>query len=214
MLKIENVKVEGFEEAIRGMRNSWESWEKSDSYIDLCAPKSYGYGVWKMGPKDFDLAMRLSKAGASHAKYLRMIVVWADITAGMEWWKQFDTYKVGTVSSSTSLMHTLGKRLLTPEDFSFDDPEDPLVLTVLNTVNEAIKEWWESGKKVGSYEWRRMQKLIPMGILYKRTVCLNYQVLKTMYHDRKGHRLDEWKRFCRWIEELPYSQLITLKEVN
>lgn len=212
MLKIENVKVEGFEEAIRGMRNSWESWEKSDSYIDFCVPEHYGYGVWKMGPKDFDLAMRLSKAGASHAKYLRMIIVWADITAGMEWWKQFDTYKVGTVSSSTSLMHTLGKRLLTPEDFSFDDPEDPLVLTVLNTVNEAIKEWWESGKKVGSYEWRLLQKLIPMGILYRRTVTMNYEVLKHMYHDRKGHRLQEWRDFCAWVETLPYSQLIALKE--
>lgn len=109
-------------------------------------------------------------------------------------------------------MHKLGSRLLTPQDFSFDDPNDPYVITAIDLVNSLIKRWWDEGKKVGSPTWRLLQKLIPMGILYRRTVTMNYEVLKRMYHDRKGHRLQEWRDFCAWVETLPYSQLITLKE--
>lgn len=205
MIRFEHLNIYNWHNAIRGMRNSWESWDKMDSYYDE-------NGNWVMGPNDLALAMRLSKAGGSHAKFLRQILVGLDIIAGNEWWKEFDTYKIGTVANSTSLMHKLGSRLLTTQDFSFDNPGDPVVLHMIDHINALIKRWWVSGKKVGSYEWRLLQKIIPMGILYRRTVTMNYEVLKRMYHDRKGHRLQEWRDFCAWVETLPYSQLITLKE--
>lgn len=224
MIQFLEVDVYNWHNAIRGMRNSygdWDDlgWDKMDSRYDIpenpvIDPRT-GRVIgmkWVFGPKDYDLALRLSKAGSSHAKYLRQILVSVDIVAGSEFWKEFDTYKVGTVANSTSMMHTLGRRLLRPKDFSFDDPEDSYILDVLSIVNEAIQDWWNSGKKIGTYFWRRMQKLIPMGFIYRRTVTLNYQVLKAMYHDRKGHRLREWRDFCAWVETLPYSQLITLKD--
>lgn len=220
MIKFENLDIYNWHNAIRGMRNSFGSWDKMDSYYvesvcscDECKRHTFGGKKWVMGPNDMKLAMKLSKAGDSHAKFLRQILVSVDIIAGNEWWKEFDTYKVGTVANSTSLMHTLGKRLLTPEDFSFDDPTHPAVQETIERLNNLIRYWWqEENAQIGSPTWRLLQKLIPMGFVYRRTVTMNYQVLKRIYHDRKGHRLKEWREFCAWVKTLPYSQLITLEE--
>lgn len=205
MIKFENVEVYNFDGALRNMRNSYESWERSDSEF-------YYDGSFDLGPADLKLAMKLSKAGSDHAKYLRQILVSVDITAGNEWWKEADTYKVGTVANSTSMMHKLGSRLLTPEDFSFDDASRPRVKALIDMLNGFIQDWWDSGKKQGSPEWRDMQKAMSMGFLYRRGFTCNYQVLKSMYHSRKNHRLSEWHDFAKWIETLPYSELITLRE--
>lgn len=220
MIRFDDLDIYNWHNAIRGMRNSFGSWDKMDSYyhvpdhlvVDPLTGRVQGL-KWVFGPNDWDLALRLSKAGDSHAKYLRQILVSVDITAGAEWWKEFDTYKVGTVANSTSLMHKLGSRPLTVYDFSFDDPHDPDVQEAIRLLNRVIRKWRESGKKVGTSEWRKMQKLVPMGVRYTRTVTMNYQVLKTIYQDRRGHRLTEWRDFCAWVESLPYSQLITLKGV-
>lgn len=221
MIRFDDLDIYNWHNAIRGMRNSFGSWDKMDSYyhvpdrpvINPLTGRVQGL-KWVFGPNDWDLALRLSKAGDSHAKYLRQILVSVDITAGAEWWKEFDTYKVGTVANSTSLMHKLGSRPLTVHDFSFDDLHDPDVQEAIRLLNRVIQKWRESGKKVGTSEWRKMQKLVPMGVRYTRTVTMNYQVLKTIYRDRRGHRLQEWRDFCAWVETLPYSQLITLKEAT
>lgn len=211
MIKFENVKVFNFEGAIRGMRNSWESWDKSDSkymYIgDEPSP------VFVIMPDDLKLAMKLSKAGSDHAKFLRQILVSVDIIAPEYWWKEADTYKVGTVANSTSMMHTLGKRPLTAEDFSFDNPSEWYVLRYLELINNVREQWIESGKKKPSPEWRLMNQLTAISFNYRRTFTANYQVLKSMYHSRKKHRLQEWHDFADWVETLPYSELITLKTV-
>lgn len=216
MIRFEHVNVYNWHNAIRGMRNSWESWDKSDSYYDDDMPLSeaeYDVGMglrWTMGPADMELAIRLSRAGSDHGKFLRQILVGVDIIAGAEWWKEFDTYKVGTVANSTSMIHKLGSRLLTLDDFSWDIPPSERVLRQLALVNEFIQAWWDSGKRVGSPEWRELQKAVPIGFVYRRTVTMNYENLKNMYRSRKGHRLQEWRDFCTWAETLPYSQLFTL----
>lgn len=190
------------------MRNSWESWDKIDSLYKYDIDKQ----GWIYGENDWKLAMKLVRAGSDHAKFLRQILVGVDIIAGNEFWKEFDTYKVGTTANSTSMMHKMGSRLLTAGDFSFDDPNAPEVEIALMTVNSAIEKWWDEGKKVGTPTWRLMQKLVPMGFIYRRTVTMNYQVLRSMYHSRKAHRLAEWREFCKWMETLPYSELITLSK--
>ena len=224
MLKAENTRVCNFMGAIRGMRNSWGSHVKSDSYESYTLSNKYDeFEDWEheanvegfvLGDKDRKLALTLVKAGASHGKFLRQIMVSFDLTAGNEFYKEFDTYKVGTVANSTSLMHTLGKRFLTEDDFSFDRPLSNVAKNQIQACNDAIQAWWDSGKKQGSLEWRDMQKSIPMGILYTRHVTLNYQVLRTMYFDRKNHRLAEWHDFCKWVESLPYSELITVSKTE
>jgi hypothetical protein len=211
MIRFEHLGIYNWENAIRGMRNSWESWDKGDSGETLEPDLSTKF---YMGPNDFSLALRLSKGGSDHGKFMRQILVGVDIIAGAEWWKEFDTYKVGTVANSTSMMHKLGSRLLTADDFSFDDPDHPVVLNTLVIVNNVIQRWWAEGKKVGSPTWRLLQKLVPIGFVYRRTVTMSYENLKNMYRSRKGHRLQEWREFCDWIETLPYSQLITLKEAD
>ena len=215
MLKCENTRVYNFMGAIRGMRNSWGSHEKMDSYYDEQAFLIHhaNFEGFLLGENDKKLALKLILAeGNSHSKFLRQILVSVDITAGNEWWKHADTYKVGVTTNSTSAMHVLGKRLLTPDDFSFDRPLSYIARMQIDAANLAIEQWWESGKKQGSKEWRDMQKAIPMGFIYTRHTTLNYQVLRSMYFDRKNHRLAEWHEFCQWVESLPYSELITVSK--
>jgi hypothetical protein len=203
MIKFENVEVFNFEGAIRGMRNSWESWGKSDSYY----PQDNEFLI---GPEDYKLAYKLSKAGADHGKYLRQILISVDIIAPEYWWKEADTYKVGTVANSTSMMHKLGARELTVDDFSFDNHDDGAVWAYLGLINHVRESWIKSGKKKPSPEWRLMNQLTAISFNYRRTFTANYQVLKSMYHSRKNHRLQEWHDFAEWVETLPYSELITI----
>lgn len=196
--------------AIRGMRNPFESWDKMDSVNKQLYSGSPR--IFQMGENDHKLAMTLSKAGSDHGKFLRQILVSVDIIAPEYFYKEFDTYKVGTVANSTSMMHLLGKRELTVDDFGFDDVNHPLVQDYIKMINGVRLSWINSGGKKPSPEWRLMNQLVAISYLYKRTITLNYQVLKNMYHSRKNHRLQEWHDFCAWVESLPYSELITLKE--
>ena len=244
MLKIENFEVVGWEHAIRGMRNPMNSWEKSDSdyrpilckRCDNCMSYQLGHWedcekceVWKMasshkgfmvGPNDYDLMTRLRNAGTDHRKFMRMIIVYLDITAPLYWWKEFDTYKVGTVANSCSTMHKIAEKEFTTEDFStehlLDEPfpvTDEYVETYIDCMTDVIKAlncarrmFLETKDK--KYWWQMIQ-LLPSSYKQKRTVMLNYEVLANMYKSRKDHKLDEWRTFCHWIEELPYSELIT-----
>jgi len=203
VIRIREVTTYNWLNAIYGMRNSWESWDKSDSRV---LPN----GRFKMGDNDFELALKLSKAGNSHAKFLRQIFVSMVITAPEYWWREYATYKVGTVENSTSQMHKLGSWFVTVRDFSFDDPDDPFNIETVERVNRLIEAWWAAGKRKPSPEWRKLIQNIPQSYNYLRTCTLNYQVLKNIYHDRKNHRLQEWRDFCAWIETLPYAELITL----
>lgn len=210
-MKFEHVKVYNWMNAIRGMRNSFGSWDKRDSEetLDLTT----GELNFKLGENDKKLAMKLSKAGSSHGKYLRQIFVSFDLTAPDYFWVEEATYKVGTAENSTSTMHTFGRSEAIPvEDYGFDDPNHPLIKIYMLIINKAKDDWHKTGMKVGTPEWRRLIQLNSKAFLYKRTFTGNYQVLKTMYHDRRLHRLEEWREFCRFIETLPYSELITLRE--
>lgn len=223
MINFEHTRVYNFMGAIRNMRNSWESWDKMDSFechhsiganCDVTCANDALTENFVFGPNDHELAMKLAKAGSDHAKFLRQILVSVDITAPEYWWKEQATYKVGTVENSTSMMHKLGSRLVGTDDFSFDDPTAHHVIMLVHIVNALIENWWESGKKKPSPEWRELIQSIPQSFNYRRGCTLNYQVLKNMYHARKTHRLQEWRDFCNWVESLPYSELITLKEVK
>lgn len=207
MIKFEHTKTYNWLDAIRGMRNSWESWDKMDSKKIIT---SNGLEV-SIGPEDLKLMMKLVKAGSDHAKFLRQILVSVDIIAPEYFFKEFDTYKVGTVANSTSMMHTLGRTEITEDMFSFENVPAPLKRQYLQLINDARNIWIESGKKKPSPEWRAMNQLMAIGFNYRRTVTLNYQVLRSMYHSRKNHRLSEWHDFCSWCETLPYSELITTK---
>jgi hypothetical protein len=211
MIKFENLRIYNFMGAIRNMRNSWESWDKIDSYESKFLITPRNPEGFRMGEADMKLAMKLVKAGSDHAKFMRQILVSVDIVAGNEWWKEADTYKVGTVANSTSMMHKLGQRLLTEDDFSFDKPLSRGAEEAIKLANAHIKTWWDSGKKTGSPEWRLMQKAMPMGFIYRRGFTCNYEVLRNMYHSRKFHRLAEWREFAEWVETLPYAELITTK---
>lgn len=194
--------VYGFDSAISAMRNPLNSWDKADGT----------YNAWReyeLGEKDHELAMKLIKAGSDHAKFLRMIQVWVDIEAPLYWWKEFDTYKVGTTANSCSTMHTLHKRDLTLEDFSLDGASEDAqtvlkhTLTMLNCYR---REFVETGSKDA---WRALIQLLPSGFMQLRTVNLNYAVLRNIYHARKGHKLSEWETFRKWCESLPYSEFIS-----
>ena len=236
MIKIENTEVMGWEHAIRGMRNPMNSWEKSDS------GKIYWNGIWYtldpvirsyftdygmnllIGPNDLDLMKRLRNAGTDHRKFMRMITVYVDITAPLYWWKEFDTYKVGTVANSCSTMHKIAAKEFTIDDFSWEhlfnedngeeDQEhynlwlDHMKLTVI-MLNRARERYLETKDK--KYWWQMIQ-LLPSSYNQKRTIMLNYEVLANMYHSRKNHKLDEWRTFCEWIKTLPYSDIITGEE--
>lgn len=234
MIKIENVEVMGWEHAIRGMRNPMNSWEKSDSGI--CKGGESGIGCencanydscehtydhsWQLGKEDHNLMMRLATGGPTHAKYRRMIVVYVDITAPLYWWKEFDTYKVGTVANSCSTMHKIASKEFTLADFSYEHlrvaARNILQKTIeaLNAEREAYIGEGFSVLKGDKECWYSMIQLLPSSYNQKRTVMLNYEVLAGIYPMRKNHKLDEWVEFCKWIETLPYSEIIVGKDVD
>ena len=252
MIKLENTETMGWEHAIRGMRNPMNSWAKSDtSYCtvdskgDCRNPKEYllcedcQIRDVTIGPNDLDLMKRLAKGGPVHAKYRRMITVYVDITAPLYWWKEFDTYKVGTVANSCSTMHKIHAKEFTLENFScehlFDEDSLPpyeervdiehceplaaidvngqwcyytpktFVRMTCNVLNHFRDLYLKTKDK--KYWWQMIQ-LLPSSYNQRRTVMLNYEVLAGIYPMRKDHKLDEWREFCRWIEGLPYSELI------
>ena len=226
MIKLEGTEVLGWEAAIRGMRNPMNSWDKSDTRWTSDTPKdgsifvesdAKGYEELYIGPNDADLMMRLAKAGSVDAKYRRMIVVTVDITAPLYWWKEFDTYKVGTVANSCSTMHKIHAKKFTREDFSYDHLE-PKGVACLDKVIEFLNYYRECYHNVeGSISrkkdyWWQMIQLLPSSYNQRRTVMLNYEVLAGIYPKRKDHKLDEWHDFCEWIKKLPYSEIITLEE--
>lgn len=204
MIQISKTNVSGFEAAIRGMRNPMNSWDKSDSvFTDYNGMTDY------IGKNDFDLMMKLSKAGNDHGKFLRMINVSMDINAPLYWWKEFDTYKVGTVANSCSTMHKIHSKEFTVEDFSCEHLDEASMKVLDYNINVLNMNRDEFIKKKDKKYWWNMIQLLPSSYNQKRTVVLNYAVLKNMYHARKEHKLDEWHIFCRWIEQLPYAELIT-----
>ena len=217
MIKIENVEVMGWEAAIRGMRNPKNSWAKSDSFntfiVDERTQEEKPFEHF-IGPADLFLASSLADAGPVHGKFLRMITVYLDITAPLYWWKEFDTYKVGTVANSCSTMHKIHAEELTLDDFSHEhlDKASTAMLDVLvTTMNNYRVMYFETREK--KYWWQMIQ-LLPTSYNQRRTVMLNYEVLRNMYEYRKEHKLDEWREFCAWVETLPYSGLITGKELS
>lgn len=227
MLKIENFEVLGWGHAIRGMRNPMNSWEKSDSGYcqrDLlrdcttCVHKSTDYPVcysgFDIGPNDYALMTQLRNAGTDHRKFMRMITVYLDITAPLYWWKEFDTYKVGTVANSCSTMHKIHAKEFTLEDFSCEKLYDPLgdLRPIVDRLNVYRERYLETKDK---NDWWQMIQLLPSSYNQKRTVMLNYEVLANIYKSRRNHKLDEWHTFCDWIEkDLPYSELITGKDTE
>lgn len=210
MIKITNAEVFGWDAAIRGMRNPMNSWDRSDSFVcegkDACVGDCYSC----IGNADHALMKKLVKAGSDHAKFMRMINVTMDATAPLYWWKEFDTYKVGTVANSCSTMHTIANREFTLGDFSTEHLDD----VSLDTFNYIIAQLEYDRRlyiktKDKKYWWDMIQ-LLPSSHNQKRTVQLNYAVLRNMYHARRNHKLDEWRDFCSWVESLPYAELITL----
>ncbi len=211
MIKIENTEVLGIEHAIRGMRNPLNSWDKSDSFYthieDVEAPTVPINSTYHVGENDYTLMKRLVKAGTDHRKFMRMIVVYADLTAPMYWWKEFDTYKVGTVRNSCSTMHKVHDKEFTTDDFSCEHVLDNNIFYgVVMELNDWRKKYLDTKDK--KYWWQMIQ-LLPSSYNQRATVMLNYEVLANMYHSRKNHKLDEWRTFCSWIEGLPYAELIT-----
>lgn len=242
MIKLEKTEVVGWEHAIRGMRNPLNSWDKSDSHLcnvicggDCpmvendhepmfeCNDGQFGYCI---GENDYGLMKRLRNAGTDHRKFMRMLTVYVDITAPLYWWKEFDTYKVGTVANSCSTMHKIHAKEFTLDDFSHEhliDTSEPDELF----FDEECGEFWNAKdvlrqtiKLLNFYRlkfvetkdkthWHQMIQLLPTSYNQKRTVMLNYEVLANMYKSRKNHKLDEWHELCHWIEGLPYSELIT-----
>ena len=216
MIKIDKTEVFGWNAAVRGMRNPMNSWAKMDSDWDLVEDPSIinpnDEVKFVLGPNDEDLMRRLCKGGPVHAKFRRMITVYADIEAPLYWWKEFDTYKVGTVANSCSTMHKIHTRELTLDDFSHDklNVYNRQILQVyIDTINTDRRLFLDTKDKEA---WYQMIQMLPSSYNQKRTVELNYEVLVGIYRDRKNHKLDEWHEVCRWIESLPYSWIITGKE--
>lgn len=255
MLKIENVEVMGWEAAIRGMRNPKNSWDKSDSFCkpsteNCCGCHDYDKCAYifettgkpyrgDIGSNDLDLMTRLRNAGTDHRKFMRMITVYLDITAPLYWWKEFDTYKVGTVANSCSTMHKIADKEFTLEDFScehlmnltdyeetsclednfpaFEEKDGDLLfwtptdilVQTIGGLNFYRQRYLETKDKKF---WWQMIQLLPSSYNQRRTIMLNYEVLANIYKSRRNHKLDEWHTFCDWIEGLPYSELITGKE--
>ena len=238
MIKIERAEIFGWEAAIRGMRNPMNSWDKSDSgfgcgndneyFCENCSSSFHCTSrttTYNIGSNDLKLMHTLCKAGSDHRKFMRMINVSVDITAPLYWWKEFDTYKIGTVANSCSTMHKIHAKEFTLDDFSHehlitgekplveggaDAPEPPnaiwLIHRTIQTLNQYRDLYLQTKDK--KYWWQMIQ-LLPSSYNQKRTVMLNYEVLVNIYKSRKNHKLDEWVEFCKWIENLPYSELIT-----
>lgn len=232
MIKIENVVLPSSEQwkaIIMGTRNPMNSWSRSDTEYDIdfvddsvWPHKNEHYDVF-VGPNDRDLMMRLAKGGPVHAKYRRMIAVYMDITAPLYWWKEFSTYKVGTVANSCSTMHKIAAKEFDISDFSiehletiarFDEDGEPhqpymVIKSVIDCLNACRETYLKTKDKT---DWWQMIQLLPSSYNQKRTVMLNYEVLANIYKWRKDHKLDEWREFCKWIEGLPYSEIVTGKE--
>ena len=246
MLKIENTEVVGWEHAIRGMRNPKNSWAKSDSHWDYVNQRPEYLTVahfddanFNIGPNDKKLMSTLRNAGTDHRKFMRMITVYLDITAPLYWWKEFDTYKVGTVANSCSTMHKIADKEFTLEDFSCEhlnnEPyhrdwiESAVVdeditssdkvwmtpLDILRCTIEMLNDYRERYIETkDKNDWWQLIQLLPSSYNQRRTVMLNYEVLANIYKSRRNHKLDEWHTFCDWIESLPYSEIITQKAVG
>lgn len=233
MLKIENTEVIGWEAAIRGMRNPKNSWGKSDSKfirdVDYgcsgscpCIDIDGHCDCCYIGPNDHGLMEKLRAAGTDHRKFMRMITVYLDITAPLYWWKEFDTYKVGTVANSCSTMHKIAAKEFTFDDFSCEHLERRASLTLKKVIDDLnyYREYYislakqnVSGSDTKAKDiWWQMIQLLPTSYNQRRTVMLNYEVLANIYKSRRNHKLDEWHTFCDWIETLPYSELITGKD--
>ncbi|MDR3586870.1 MAG: hypothetical protein P4L59_16385 [Desulfosporosinus sp.] len=212
MIKAENIAVMNFERALRGMRNPLESWDQSDS--------KYVSGKFVIGEKDLEVALKLVKAGSDHSKFMRQIFVSMDITAPMSWWWDFDTYKIATTKNSTSRMHKLGTRLLELKDFSIDDEDGetnitPLRLYVLEDINRRIKEYQQlkgTDSKAAAKLWRDIVFDLPQNYNFLSTWTGSYENLGNVYHARKLHKQREFRDFCKIIETLPYSGLITVRK--
>lgn len=214
MIQLDKTEIFGWEAAIRGMRNPMNSWSTSDSdfvevFGDIIDEKPVYLKTTNIGEKDLMLMCQLAKAGSSHAKYRRMITVYTDILAPLYWWKEFDTYKVGTVANSCSTMHKIAEKAFVLDDFSCEHMSLGIP-SVLNIIIESLNNCREMYNETNDKQhWWNMIQLLPSSYNQKRTVMMNYEVLANIYTQRKGHRLDEWRDFCRWIEKLPYHQIIT-----
>ena len=208
MLKVERISVMNFENAIRGARNPLNSWDRYDSHVE---PD----GTFVLGPNDLSLAQRLAKAGSDHRKFLRQVLVSLDITGPLYWWKEFDTYKVGTVANSTSTMHKIHAKPFGREDFSCDDMSDAGLAVLDNVISylEAARLRFVETKD--RQDWLDMIQLLPESYNQLRTVTLNYEVLINMYYARRSHKLTEWHVLCDAIKSLPYAnELILVREEN
>lgn len=229
MIKFENTEVMGWKSAIRGMRNPMNSWEQSDSGICLDTIGCHSCRAdrnhcrsrmenkeFVVGYDDMNLMTRLRNAGTDHRKFMRMIAVYVDITAPLYWWKEFDTYKVGTVANSCSTMHKIAEKEFTIEDFSCEHLENFWLVHLKETIkllNEARDAYHWCNTDAKKEWWWQMIQLLPSSYNQKRTVMLNYEVLANIYKSRNNHKLDEWSvGFMDWIKSLPYSELITGKE--
>lgn len=208
MIKIEHVTTSGWQEALRGMRNPLNSWDKSDSEF-------FGDSDFKIGPNDLDLMKRLTKAGSDHRKFLRMIAVYMDITAPLYWWKEYDTYKVGTVTNSCSTMHTISDKEFTLDDFSHEHLVESNIKTlneIIEKLNIAREDYIWCNKKNKEYWWQMIQ-LLPSSYNQKRTVMMSYEVALHEYFARRNHKLDEWHGYCDELLKLPYFEIL-VKEVE
>lgn len=233
MLKIENTKIIGWDAAIRGMRNPMNSWEKSDTLF-FCPSQGDIRKIVEgqdlellseIGPNDAGLMMKLRNCGTDHRKFMRMITVYMDITAPLYWWKEYDTYKVGTVANSCSTMHKISAKEFTFDDFSHEKLITSVCMEIqeqhirispmqaLGTTIECLNSYRDLYLKTKDKKyWWQMIQLLPSSYNQLRTVMLNYEVLANMYKSRKNHKLDEWRTFCEYIKAFPYSELITGKE--
>ena len=242
MIKIENAYTVGWEVAIRGMRNPMNSWDKSDSFfVDL---DGNGYdirgnlfnvppefeGAVDVGKQDHELMMRLCKAGSSDAKFRRFIICYADITGPLYWLKEMDTYRMGVEKNSCSTMHKITSKEFTPDDFSIEHLYDQEARTafggIINTLNLIRDRYFELKKAIGEAGfnprnprtpkslWYHLIQLLPSSYNQRRTYMFSYEALSKIYRERRNHKLDEWHQFCSWIESLPYSEIITLKEAK
>lgn len=205
MITLKYADIWGFEHAVRGMRNPMNSWDKSDTFVD--------YDLVLLGNKDKELMKRLVHAGPSHRKFLRQIFASVDITAPLYWWKEFDTYKVGTVANSCSTMHKIHDKEFTLDDFSvehlYDDVLNKPFKDIISCLNFFRQLYVQDHDKDS---WWQMIQLLPSSYNQKRTVTMNYENLLNIYETRRNHKLDEWKDFCKWIEKLPNAELITGEE--
>ena len=199
MIKLERVQVMNLENAIRGARNPMNSWHRMDSaYNDK--------GEYILGENDLDLGKRLCKAGSDHRKFLRQIFLSVDISAPMYWWKEYDTYKVGTTANSTSTMHKIHSKVFEREDFSCDHMDESTlkVLDILIEQLESLRNNFNETKD--KVYWYSMIQLLPSSYNQMRTCTMTYENLRNMYHARKNHKLEEWRTFCKWVETLPYAE--------